>query len=71
MEEYITFFDEFMLEWAVFDNGGCLKFNTLIKNTLKEFIIFIEENNINMDDTDYRIRGRRNGKWETLVLKIK
>ena len=66
--ENYSVFDEFMLEWKVFDNGEWKESNTLIKKTLKEIINFIDENNL--QDNDYRIRGWRNGKWETLVSKI-
>jgi hypothetical protein len=64
-------FDEYMLEWKVFDNGEWRESNTLIKKTLKEINNFIDENNLTLQDNDYRIRGWRNGKWETLVSKIK
>lgn len=67
--ENYSVFDEFMLEWKVFDNGEWKESNTLIKKTLKEIINFIDENNLTLDN-DYRIRGWRNGKWETLVSKI-
>ena len=64
-------FDGYMLEWKVFDNGEWRESNTLIRKTLKEINNFIDENNLTLQDNDYRIRGWRNGKWETLVSKIK
>jgi hypothetical protein len=69
--ENSSVFDEFMLEWKVFINGEWKESNTLIKKTLKEINNFIDENNLTMYDNDYRIKGWRNGKWETLVSKIK
>ena len=69
--ENYSVFDEFMLEWKVFDNGEWKESNTLIKKTLKEINKFIDENNLTLQDNDYKIRGWRNNKWETLVSKIK
>jgi hypothetical protein len=55
--ENYSVFDEFMLEWKVFDNGEWKESNTLIKKTLKEINNFIDENNLTLQDNDYRIRG--------------
>lgn len=64
-------FDKFMLEYDVFDGDIWKESNTLIKKTLKEINNFIDENDLNIFDNNYKIKGWRNGKWETLVSKIK
>lgn len=69
LNENYSVFDEYMLEWKVFDNGEWKESNTLIRKTLKEINNFIDENNLTLQDNDYRIRGWRNGEWETLVSK--
>ena len=69
--ENYSAFDKFMLEWKVFIDGEWNESNTLIEKTLKDINNFIEEKNLTMKENDYSIKGWRNGKWETLVSKMK
>lgn len=63
-------FQNFMLEWKVFENGEWKESNTLLRKNLNEINSFVDTNNLTIRYNDYKISGMRNGKWETLVSKI-
>ena len=65
------YFNEFMLEYKIFENGSLKEFKTIIENKLSSITEFIDNNNLTLKDNDYRIKGLKNGKWQLLVSNTK
>jgi len=70
-ESQTSAYEKFMLEYNIYVDGKWQGLITVLAKTLNEIYEYMDEENISMEKNDYSLKGWQNGKWVSIISKLK